>query len=428
MKMKIPRDLVVSMTVLFGETYMYFLFSYLLMPYLVEQVGVSDIHSGIIYAAFGGVLLFMTIVFGSLIDKLLLRRTLQLQLLVGMVSMWMLALSENVFWTCLVLFLPMSFALSIGLPALPVAVRRYTTPRWQTLGFGVLFVVVNLGTALAQVSADVFRLYVLPYSGTATLVYLPAHSVLFAIMSLPHFVNYVLVTVFLRDVYVSDEEWTLKRVERAPTHSSGARVILKQRLFWYFVLLSLATTGAKSVYRYLDSLYPLYMQRGQFPVDNPEAMPYMTLLLLNPILACILTPLFSYVVTRFDVHPFDIILLGSAISAGAPFIMTVVRYWAVIVFVTVLTVGEALWAPMLQRYTNDFCEPGTEGMFFALATIPLFAAKIISGSLSGFLLDEYCPGHANCDAGWFIWVIVGCITVSSPLLLLATCRCTRLKR
>ena len=184
------------------------------------------------YAVFGGVLLVMTIVFGSLIDKLLLRRTLQLQLVIGFACMWLLALSANVWWTCAILFVPLSFTLSIGFPALPVAVRRYTTPKTQTLAFGVLFVVANVGTALAQVSADVFRLYVLPYSGTATLAYLPAHSVLFALMSLPHFVNFVLVTVFVRDVYVADEEWALKGVVRAGKESVGARVILKQRLFW----------------------------------------------------------------------------------------------------------------------------------------------------------------------------------------------------
>jgi predicted MFS family arabinose efflux permease len=144
--MKVPRDLVVCFAALFSETYIYFLFSYLLMPYFIHQVHLSNVQSGFIYAAFGGILLFMSIFFGSVIDKLLLRKTLLLQLAVGMTSMLLMSLSTHVIWTCIVLFGPVTFGLAIGLPAIPVAVRRYTTLASQTMGFGILFVVMNLGT------------------------------------------------------------------------------------------------------------------------------------------------------------------------------------------------------------------------------------------------------------------------------------------
>jgi predicted MFS family arabinose efflux permease len=139
---RIPRDLIVCFIALLGETYAYFLFSYLLMPYLLEQLHLTNMQSGFIYAAFGGILLVMSIVFGSLIDKLLLRKTLLLQLAVGTASMLLLSVSSNIWWTCGVLFGPITFALSIGLPAIPVAVRRYTTLGAQTMGFGMLFIII----------------------------------------------------------------------------------------------------------------------------------------------------------------------------------------------------------------------------------------------------------------------------------------------
>jgi hypothetical protein len=249
-------------------------------------------------------------------------------------------------------------------------------------------------------------------------------------MAVVHFLNYVTVTVCVRDVYVADSEWTLKRVKDAESEivPVSVRSILKMRNFWLFVILSLATTGAKSIYRYLDSLYPIYMPRAPFPVADPAAVPYMTLLLLNPTLACIVTPLISVAIARWNVHPFDAILLGCSIAAGAPFLMLIVQYWAVVLFVIVLTLGEALWVPLLQKYATDFCAPGSEGIFFALSNLPLFAAKVISGSLSGILLERYCSSALDCAQGWWMWLIIGCLTASSPVLLLLSCHWTRLRR
>jgi hypothetical protein len=249
-------------------------------------------------------------------------------------------------------------------------------------------------------------------------------------MATVHFINYVLVTVFVRDVYVVDDEWNLARVTRQGGAFSKVSIgtILRTRNFWLFVVLSLGTTGAKAIYRYLDSLYPIYMARAPFNVPDPAKVPYMTLLLISPTLSCILTPICSWLVTRFSIHPFDGILLGCLIAATAPYFMILVTYWGVILFIIALTVGESMWVPLLSTYTNYFCEPGSEGIFYSLATIPLFAAKVISGSLTGLLLERYCWEVGHCGEGWFIWLVIGLITTSSPVLLLASCRWTRLKR
>lgn len=385
----------------------------------------SNMWSGGIYAAFGTILLILSMLCGSLIDRIMLRRTLQLQLLLTTAATLLLSLSTNVWWTCIVLFAPLSLSLAIGLPAIPVAVRRYTTASSQMMGFGILYVVMNIGTAAAQVTADLFRIYILPLDRTAALGFMPAYSLMLGLMTLPHFCNLVLVTVLVRDVYVVNESWETRPTKQITKPDIKPITILRQPKFWKFVLLSLGTTGAKSIYRYLDSLYPLYMRRAPF-VPSTENVPYMTFLLINPALACVLTPVASALAVRYNVHPFDLILLGCLVSAGAPFFMIATQYWAVILFVLVLTVGESIWAPSLQKYTNDFCEPGTEGMFYALSTIPLFAAKIISGSLTGILLEHFCKADGDCLEGWTIWLIIGCITVSSPFLLAVTFRWTRI--
>ena len=119
---KPPRDFYAAIFVLFWETYSYYLFSYLLMVYCIEEVGMGNVNSGFIYGAFGGVILIQTVALGWLIDKILLRKTLLLNLSVSTISMVMFAASSNVYWTCGIMFGPLAFSLAIGLPSLPVAV------------------------------------------------------------------------------------------------------------------------------------------------------------------------------------------------------------------------------------------------------------------------------------------------------------------
>jgi hypothetical protein len=53
----------------------------------------------------------------------------------------------------------------------------------------------------------------------------------------------------------------------------------------------------------------------------------------------------------------------------------------------------------------------------------LFLGKLLGGA-SGELLAHYCPAQGLCAQGYMIWLIVGCVTLSTPVFMLATCRWT----
>lgn len=113
--------------------------------------------------------------------------------------------------------------------------------------------------------------------------------------------------------------------------------------------------------------------------------------------------------------------------------MMITQYWAVFLFIIFMSIAEPIWSPIYNKYTLEFTQKGDEGIFFGLATIPMFLAKLVTGFLSGELLHRYCPvpgpelAPNGCGHGRLIWMIIGCITVSSPLLLLATQRWTWLR-
>ena len=52
----------------------------------------------------------------------------------------------------------------------------------------------------------------------------------------------------------------------------------------------------------------------------------------------------------------------------------------------------------------------------ALASAPLFLAKLPVGMMSGYLLEKYCPEDGQRDSKT-MWLIIGLITAVSPILL-----------
>lgn len=62
---------------------------------------------------------------------------------------------------------------------------------------------------------------------------------------------------------------------------------------------------------------------------------------------------------------------------------------AVVMFIVLLSVGEAFWSPRFYEYTVSVAPEGREGTFMSLASAPLFLAKLPVGWLSGKLIAEY---------------------------------------
>ncbi len=182
--------------------------------------------------------------------------------------------------------------------------------------------------------------------------------------------------------------------------------------FRRFLLVCLITLNVRMIFRHLDATLPKYMVR-EFGPDVAKGTIYS----INPAIIIILVPIVTAMTSHVD--PLVMIHYGSYISAASVFILAVsTSIWACIVFVTVLSVGEAIWSPRLYDYTVSVCPEGREGTFMALSSAPLFLAKLPVGFLSGVLLQRYCP--ASIEAGeerhsQTMWLIIGLLTASSPI-------------
>lgn len=65
---------------------------------------------------------------------------------------------------------------------------------------------------------------------------------------------------------------------------------------------------------------------------------------------------------------------------------------------------------------------GSEGLYAALVSAPLFAVKLLAGAMSGWLLHRYVPATGERHPQT-MWAIIGLISIASPILMLIFRRC-----
>ena len=493
-----PRDLFAVIAVVFLESLSYFCMTNTFILMLEGEYGMDDVQSTSIYAIFGIAISVYAIFFGWIVDVLLVRKSLLLHVGLGLVSKVLLGFmpSRPMLW--IVLLGPLSFTLSIGGTTVLAAIRRYTTIHMLTVAFSLRYISMNIGSLVSEPLADAVRVGFVPALKASGL---QGYSVFLGLTALLHAVNLALVWFFVRDVCVVEEtdrhvlgaelvdshhgvvggshvravstKWQTERIVRRSTMGArrpfkerardcrdagvpgaiawlrGRAIQFRSKLSWNllgFVILSFGTMGAKSVFRYLDSLYPLWMSRAAYPVADPAQVPFNTFIMVNPIIVILFTTALASFMERRHWHPYWVILGGTLIAGLAPFWMMIVQYWAVLFFITQLSLGEITWSPMMSTYSCWFAPEGEEGIFFALATIPLFGAKAVAGYLSGQVLSTYCPPHQPVNLTMvglnttavmetlppppgcspIVWFIVGCLAMSSPVIILVFMKCIKI--
>ena len=334
----------------------------------------------------------------------------------------------------LVMFMLFFVALGEGLmvPAIYIAVRRYTNKRTSGAGFNFQYLSMNVAAVLAGLLIEFMR----DYFGylDANIAIMLAGGV-FAIIC-------TISAVMLRTNIEIDDEGVIHTTD---TDRYGAESdnpvsimfeVMKEPAFWKFMFFLLLLIGVKLVFTHQFMVMPKYYER----VMGHDA--HIGLLnSINPTIIVLGLILFIPIVHRFKV--FNLIIVGTFISAlslvalmipgkivGNALGDTIARGYLYIVLaqIVIFAIGEVIWSPRLSEYTVTIAPKGREGTYMSLAALPMFLAKPLNGFISGRLLNAYCPedvmdgivsgSRTFVNGPEMMWTIFAIIAISSPILVL----------
>ncbi len=414
-----PREiwLVYLMKVLEGLCY--FSTVLVLMIFLIEDMGLSEVQAGWVYGIWSASMSFFMLFVGFIADSFGIKRALLIGLVIALIGRVAITFS-----IAPVIVYPGLFFLSVGfaymIPLIAAAVKHFSTKKAQKYAFSWYYVVMNVGAMVAGLALDPIRAAFtenteLTFAGL-TLVMRPT-QVVFFVAVVATLCSLLLVTFTIRS-HIPPEEYVDDLQGEAPapakaTERKGVFQIMKEvggdRLFWIFIAFMFLLVMVKMIFQYNHSLYPVYMDR--IGLGDWTGKLYS----INPIIIIFLVPVMTSITGKMDAY--KVILVGSFISAASVLFMGLGESIALIVmFQVMLSFGEALWSPRLYDYTANVAPPDKIASYMALSKVPMFFAKVGAGPASGFLLATLCSetGSRNTE---LMWIIVGASTLLSPLTL-----------
>lgn len=430
-----PAELWKAYVLKFLDSYSYFSFSIIFTLFLSDDFGFSDIQAGVVYGVWGTLITIYGLIAGWIADNLGVAQSLRIGFLLSLIARIFILLTTSRQWLLFHIYLTLPMGNCLGIPMLTVGIRRYTNEINRGFAFGLFYVIMNVAALVSGPVVDILTIWynkgdTVDADDDVSAVKAWSLTSYRAIILTGVIANVVacFVSFTVREIKVDDnaslgadegnsaedDEATPKSVSTFQPKGGHALEIIKETLqaktFWRFVVVCLVTLNVRMIFRHLDATLPKYMLR-----EFGDNVPKGTIYSINPALIIILVPLITAATTQVD--PLIMIHHGSYISAASVFFLVMsTSIWACILFIIVLSIGEAIWSPRLYDYAMSVVKEGREGTYMALSSAPLFLAKLPVGFMSGYLLQKYCPEEGERHSKT-MWLIIGVMTATSPILL-----------
>jgi len=137
---------------------------------------------------------------------------------------------------------------------------------------------------------------------------------------------------------------------------------------------------------------------------------------LNSLLIFVLVPIVAAVTSKRKVY--NMMIVGTLVMAAPTFLLAIGPSFGTLgIFVLLMTVGEAIWQPRFLQYAAEIAPPGRTGAYMGVAQFPWFLTKMIVPLYEGWFLQRYCPATGPQDTRT-MWLIYACIAMASTVLLI----------
>jgi proton-dependent oligopeptide transporter, POT family len=433
-----PRAIWCVISAFVIDSIAYFGMLTLMTTYLGHDLGWGDAYAGMAVSLFTMLVTLAMLGIGSVAESFGLRRAILGGLVVAAIGRAIYCLApeaaDTVSTACMVILGLLLVAGSSGVlqPVCYSGVKQFTDEKTSSMGYAVIYALMNLGIVLVGALSAWVRPAVqdiLNHSGTDNtpdgflgLLARISGSGVQAVNWLCFAIT-VLALVLMILLLTRRAEATRLRPENVGDGALSAtpwRQRLKgyftdgpfgnaRFLFFIFMMLPVRTLFA---HQWLTM--PQYILRA-YPPAVGDKMEWLVNW-INPGIIFIGVPLLTAMTRRANVY--TMMIVGSLVSAAPTFLLCAGPHLNVlIVYFVVFSIGEALWSARFLEYASELAPPGRVAQYMGLAQVPWLLAKGTTGLYSGFLLAAYCPPNTppeRLQTGT-LWFIYGCIAMSTPV-------------
>eukprot|EP00929_Paragymnodinium_shiwhaense_P013506 TRINITY_DN121354_c0_g1_i1.p1 TRINITY_DN121354_c0_g1~~TRINITY_DN121354_c0_g1_i1.p1 ORF type:complete len:511 (+),score=48.24 TRINITY_DN121354_c0_g1_i1:102-1634(+) len=392
----------------------YFSLFNVLVLFLTDDLGLSDAAAGWVYGAHGMTVGVLSLMAGTMVDKLGARVSLIAGSALLAVGHGMLAFASSAGFAIFALLTLKALGSALVMPALIVSLRRYSSPETRPLAYSLFYVVMNASAALSAFAIVGARSAL---SDTSSRTIIPASYSTWRVVAIISFFTVCAQFLLSLTLQPSPAEERLREQSGSSQEQSSwetSKEIVSEARFWRLLTLVLLMIGVRSLFRHMDVTFPKYFLR----TFGPDA-PFEYFLAVNPICIICLAPPITILIQHLNLSYATVFTLGAFISGCSPFFLVLdsTSQSMCLAFLVTLSVGEAVWSPKLYEYSVAVAPVGREASYSALSGLPVFLTTAFIGGFSGHAVQHYCPAYEACD-GRMLWLLIAASAAVTPVTLL----------
>lgn len=358
--------------------------------YLAQRVGLGPEVAGSLAGIFSGVLYFLPVLAGTVVDRYGFRRSLAACFSIFCVGYFLIGLAGLNFGQSIVAAIgkgPYVFAAlmltavggSLIKPCIVGTVARTTTPEMKSLGYSIYYTLVNIGGAMGPILA-------LSVRESLGIEYVLVTS------SITSFFCLLGTLLFFREPERSLDE--------KPPGSFGK--VLRDMLT---VFRDARFLGFLAIF---SGFWIMFWQMFySLPFYLTETLKFERFELIETVDAwtlILVTVPVSAMVRRW--RPIRAMTAGFAVASTSWLLIALHPTWpTVVAAMAVLAFGEAMQAPRFYEYVADLAPREQVGTFMGFAFLPVAIGSFVGGPLGGHLVQRFVRESAHPERMW--WVISG---------------------
>ncbi len=399
----------------------------LMTIYFNEYIGLNDINAGRMVGILTAGITLSMLFLGGTVDWIGVRKALLIALSIMLFGRITLTIAPQVgsgglggtaHSVTMIGVLGIVLGYGIYQPACYTAIKKFTSAKTATMGYAMLYAIMNLGGFLpGLISPPVRKSYGI----------LGVYWVLVALTA----VGIILVAVILskktvqmaiananeetKEKIKEEKEYEEKQSKKEKIKYYLKNFPIKDVRFMYFIFILIPV---QTLFAHNWLTLPPYFSRA---FTGIVAENFEFFVNFNPLLIFILAPMVAVLTAEKDTY--KMMIAGTFVMAAPTFLLTLgPNIYTVFGYLIIMTIGEAMWQPRFLQWVAEIAPKNMTGIYMGIGQFPWFLTKIITSLYSGWFLMNYCPAgvqpeQMNTEKMWFIY---GLIAIVSPLALWLT--------
>lgn len=372
--------------------------------FLSKELNFTPLQIGILTSVFGGLIYFLPIFAGALIDKFRFKKSFSFAFLILSIGYFLMGTTKiepfasfyagtgiNIFYIVLGILIFTAIGGSFIKPSVLGTISLTSSPKTKSVGYAIYYWLVNIGGALGPFIAFFVR----------------SNIGMFAV----YFVSSLsCALMFLASIFIFKEP-----INSEMTESFGVAQIFKNMyavvtnikfmiflfifsLFWLmfwqiYIIIPLYITD------YIDAKAPieLIISAGAWGIITLQLLVNFLTKKLSPIIAIIL----GFVIAGFS----WLIILSYYIF---PFFSPITL---IVIAVVVFSIGEMTQAPRYYEYIADLAPAGQTAMYQGFAFLPIAIGWFFGGNIGGWLYEKFGKQSHSPETIFIILSLVGLTSI-----------------